>query len=218
MQLDQIANSYDNWYDTSKGKRIFEAELECLQKVCPACRGRWLEVGVGTGRFASQMGVKEGSDPSSAMLEIAASRGITTYQGIAEELPFEANRFDGILMVFTLCFIDSPKKSLAQCGRILKDNGQLLVGLIPADSPWGKSYQEKKKQGHPIYSHAHFLTIENIIAIANKFGFKLDESACTLFCKSDELPEIPSKIESGISKQAGYAVLLFSKKVHGCLK
>ena len=143
--FDSLAQSYDNWYDTRKGKQIFEAELECLQKVCPVCQGRWLEVGVGTGLFASRMGIKEGIDPSFAMLELAASRGIITYQGNAEDLPFEAKSFDGILMAFTLCFIDSPDKALTQYHRILKDNGQLLVGLIPADSPWGKSYQEKKK-------------------------------------------------------------------------
>lgn len=212
MQFDSIANSYDQWYDTRKGKQIFEAELNCLQKVCPTCQGRWLEVGAGTGRFASRMEIKEGIDPSPAMLEIAASRGVRTYQGSAEDLPFEANSFDGILMAFTLCFIDSPDKALSQCHRILKENGQLLIGLIPADSHWGKSYEEKKKQGHPIYSHAHFLTIENTIAIAENPGFKLHESACTLFCEPDELPQIAPEIESGIFEQAGFSALLFFRK------
>ncbi len=209
--FDTLAPSYDNWYDTKKGKQIFEAELECLQKVCPTCQGRWLEVGVGTGRFACRMGIKEGIDTSSAMLELAASRGITTYLGSADDLPFEAKSFDGILMAFTLCFIDSPKKALTQCHRILKDNGQLLIGLIPAESPWGKSYQEKKKQGHPIYSHAHFLTIENTIDIGNKSGFKIKKSACTLFCRPDELPQDCINIEPGIFEQVGFAALLFSK-------
>ena len=209
--FDSLAQSYDNWYDTPKGKQIFNAELECLQKVCPACQGRWLEVGVGTGRFASQMEIKEGIDPSSVMLEIAASRGIRTYEAIAEDLPFEANSFGGILMAFTLCFIDSPEKALSHCHRILKEKGQLLIGLIPAKSPWGKSYQEKKKQGHPIYSHAHFLTIKNSIAIANTSGFELKKSACTLFCKPDDLPKIPLRIETGTDEQAGFAAMLFTK-------
>ena len=212
QSFDNLAKQYDNWYDTRKGKQIFEAELKCLQKVCPDLQGRWLEVGVGTGRFASRMGIEEGIDPSSVMLELAASRGIRTYLGSVEGLPFEANSFDGILMAFTLCFIDSPDKALTQCHRILKENGQLLVGLIPAESPWGKSYQEKKKQGHPIYSHAQFLTIENTIAITNKSGFELHESACTLFCNPDALPKIFPQIETGTDEQAGFAALLFFKK------
>jgi ubiquinone/menaquinone biosynthesis C-methylase UbiE len=209
--FDNLAEQYDNWYDTRKGKQIFEAELKCLQKICPACQGRWLEVGVGTGRFACRMGIKEGIDPSSTMLALAASRGVRTYQANAEDLPFEAKSFDGILMAFTLCFIDFPDKALSQCHRILKDNGQLLIGLIPAESPWGKSYQEKKKQGHTIYSHAHFLTIKNTIAIANKSGFELHESASTLFCKPDELPKTYLRIEKDTDEQAGFVVILFTK-------
>jgi ubiquinone/menaquinone biosynthesis C-methylase UbiE len=211
MQFDQIANSYDQWYDSSKGKQIFDAELKCLQHICPKCEGRWLEVGVGTGRFANRMEIKEGVDSSTAMLELAALRGITIYQGYAEELAFDSDSFDGILMAFTLCFIDSPKKALSQCRRMLKDNGQLLIGLIPAESPWGKSYQEKKKEGHPIYSHARLLTIENTIAITKTFGFQLEKSACTLFCKPDELSQDWLNIEPGIFEQAGFAALLFSK-------
>lgn len=209
--FDSLARPYDSWYDTSKGKQIFEAELECLHKVCPICQGRWLEVGVGTGRFANRMDIKEGIDPSPAMLELAASRGVTTYQGYAEELAFDADSFDGILMAFTLCFINFPEKALNQCHRILKANGELLIGLIPADSAWGKAYQEKKKQGHPIYSHAHFLTIERTIKIAEKSGLEFKESACTLLCMPDELQKASPDIESGTSEQAGFAALLFFK-------
>jgi len=209
--FDSLAESYDKWYDTQRGKQIFETELKCLQKVCPTCEGRWLDIGVGTGRFSSRMEIKEGIDPSPFMLELAASRGITTYLGNAEEFPFDASSFDGILMAFTLCFIKAPEKALSQCHRILKDNGQFLIGLIPAKSPWGKSYQKKKKQGHPIYSHAHFLTIENTIAIAKTSGFKLKKSACTLFCKPDELPQACLNIEPGIFEHAGFSAMLFSK-------
>ncbi|MBN1804978.1 MAG: class I SAM-dependent methyltransferase [Sedimentisphaerales bacterium] len=205
------AKSYDQWYDTFRGRQIFDAELECLQSVSPICEGRWLEVGVGTGRFASRMGIKEGIDSSAAMLELAAWRGITTYSGYAEDLPFEMSSFGGILMTFTLCFIELPEKALNQCQRVLKPDGQLLIGLILADGPWGKAYQEKKNHGHPIYSHARFLTIENTIAIAKKSGFGLQRSACTLFFEPDELPSIPADIEQGISEQAGFAALLFSK-------
>ena len=209
--FDTLARSYDNWYNSSKGRQVFEAEVNCLQYVCPKCEGRWLEIGVGTGRFAERMGIKEGIDPSSSMLELAASRGITAYLGYAEDLPFKVSTFDGILMAFTFCFIEFVEKSLSECYRILKPNGQLIIGLIPSDSSWGKSYQQKKSQGHPIYSNARFLTIESTIAISEKSGFRLKESVCTLFCKPDELSRANLNVEAGISEQAGFAALLFSK-------
>jgi SAM-dependent methyltransferase len=70
--LDAIAEIYDRWYDSPQGRTIFDAELKCLRLLCPRCLGRWLEVGVGTGRFASTLGISEGTDPSPRMLEIAA--------------------------------------------------------------------------------------------------------------------------------------------------
>jgi len=150
-------------------------------------------------------------DPSPAMLELAASRGVTTYRGQAEALPFEANTFDGILMAFALCFIERPEKALSQCHGILKPDGQLLIGLIPADSPWGSAYQEKRNQGHAVYRHARFLTINNTTAIAERSGFKLKASAGTLFCKPNELLQSTLSIEPGIHECAGFAALLFIK-------
>jgi ubiquinone/menaquinone biosynthesis C-methylase UbiE len=76
--FDTIADSYDRWYDSPEGRAIFNAELKCLRRLCEQLAltsARWLETGVGTGRFASMLGIAEGMDPSSRMLEIAAARG-----------------------------------------------------------------------------------------------------------------------------------------------
>ena len=103
--FDPIADSYDQWYDAPEGRAVFSAELACLRLLCTPCGGRSLEVGVGTGRFTSALGVAEGVDPSGQMLEIAAGRGIQTYTGTAEDLPFADDTFDGLLLALTLCFV-----------------------------------------------------------------------------------------------------------------
>ena len=54
--FDPIADAYDRWYDAPEGKAIFREELLCLQELCGDGSGRWLEVGVGTGRFAAALG------------------------------------------------------------------------------------------------------------------------------------------------------------------
>ena len=64
-----IADAYDRWYDTPEGQALFHAEVDCLCLLCKELRGRWLEVGVGTGRFAVALGVKEGIDPSPQMAD-----------------------------------------------------------------------------------------------------------------------------------------------------
>jgi len=70
-KFDPIADVYDRWYDAPEGRAIFAAELKCLRALCGHFNDRWVEVGVGTGRFASMLGIGEGIDPSLRMLEIS---------------------------------------------------------------------------------------------------------------------------------------------------
>ena len=58
----------------------------------------WLDVGVGTGRFAHALGIPVGVDPSPNMLALAAARGIVTHEARAEALPFAPESFDSVPM------------------------------------------------------------------------------------------------------------------------
>ncbi|ARN57297.1 class I SAM-dependent methyltransferase [Sedimentisphaera salicampi] len=209
--FDNFSKRYDEWFERTKGRRIFEAELKCLQYICPPVQGRWIEAGVGTGRFAAGMGISEGIDPSSAMLEIAASRGIKTYQGYAEDMPFSVQEFDGIMLAFTLCFIESPKKALAECWRLIRPEGKLLIGIISSDNPWGRQYKKKKSEGHPIYKYASFLPLADTIELTKQARFELEKSACTLFWEPDEICEGEIEIRNGTSQDAGFTAMLFNK-------
>ena len=179
--FDPIAGSYGQWYDAPEGRTIFSAELACFRMLCVPSGGRWLEVGVGTGRFASSLGIVEGVDPSPRMLEIAAGRGIRTYTGTAESLPFADDTFDGVLLALTLCFVADSKRAAMECRRVLRAQGRLLVGHIAADSSWGRHYEEKKAAGHPVYSHARFLATAQVVSLMENAGFRLQSAASTLF-------------------------------------
>jgi SAM-dependent methyltransferase len=210
--FDKIADTYDQWYDSPEGEAIFNAEAMCLKQLGGSFTGRWLEVGVGTGRFASNLGIIEGIDPSFGMLKIAAARGIQTYAGRAESLPFPDESFDGILMALSLCFITEPDQALKECFRILQPSGRLLLGVVPGESYWGESYEKKKITGHPIYSLADFKSSSEIIAITENAGFSLQRTACTLFWKPESRPETNPRVDEGISPGAGFLCLLLSKK------
>lgn len=97
--FDPIAAEYDKWYDSPVWKAILGAEIACIRQACGGrFAGRWLEIGVGTGRFASALGIGEGVDPATRMTEIAARRGVQTYTGQAEDLHFPDGFFDGTLL------------------------------------------------------------------------------------------------------------------------
>ena len=107
--------------------------------------GKGLEVGVGTGRFASRVGIKVGVEPAQAMASIARQRGIEVYEARAEVLPFADESFDSVLLVTTICFLKDPPQALRETRRVLKSLGHLVIGMIDENSPLGKSFEAKKR-------------------------------------------------------------------------
>ncbi len=205
------AAEYDAWFDSESGRIVFAREVACLRKVMSPPTGQWLEVGVGTGRFAAALGVMDGIDPSDAMRAMAEQRGIRTVEGVGESLPYADRIFDGILMTTTLCFLADPAKSFEECHRVLKKTGRLVVGLIPADSPWGRLYARKAAQGHPIYSAATFHSPEDVIRLANGSGFEFQEAWCCLLTPPEDLTgEGPP--HCGIVPDAGFVTMAFMKR------
>jgi ubiquinone/menaquinone biosynthesis C-methylase UbiE len=212
MQIfDRNANTYDAWYDTSNGKAIFNAELKCLRSLSDCSQGRWLEVGTGTGRFASGLGVFLGIDPSIPMLRIAATRGVAVCAGRAEELPFPSGLIDGVLMAMTLCFIADPGHALEECRCILRPEGRLLLGIVPAESPWGLEYQRKKAELHPVYSRAYFMSLIQTLSLAKNTGFVFLKGSSSLFWHPGGIPEPEPRMSAEITESAGFVGLLFAK-------
>ncbi len=78
--FNELAEAYDSWFD-EEGKLIFATEVRALQSVLASLPEPWLEIGVGSGRFAQVLGIGTGLDPSGKLLEIAKKRGIKTCQG-----------------------------------------------------------------------------------------------------------------------------------------
>ena len=208
--FDRMAEKYDRWYDSPEGGAIFREELDCLRLLRSGPYDQWLEVGVGTGRFASALGVTEGVDTSPAMLAYATRRGVRTEVGTAEALPYPDRSFNGVLVVATLSFVKDPTQALVECARVLTPNGTLLVGIIPAEGPWGREYARKASEGHPVYSHARFLSIEQLQDLAADADLELEESASALFWPPGRPPDEPPRIERTALTGAGFVALRFT--------
>jgi SAM-dependent methyltransferase len=207
----RFADRYDAWFDSPEGSAIFSAEVECVSRLLPPDLSRWLEVGVGTGRFASALGIKHGLDPSMPMLEKAARLGIATRQATAENLPQPTASLDGILLVVTLCFLTDPEKAMAEFARVLRPGGQLLTGIVPAASAWGRFYQDKAEKGHHFYSVARFYTCREAKHLATRAGFEFVRGASTLPLEpGEDLSNIPQL--NGIVERCGFVAMLFSAR------
>jgi len=209
--FERLADRYDAWFESERGRRIFQIEEECIRDLLEEMPRPWLEVGVGTGRFAAALGVEEGVDPSVAVLRYASQHGVRTRIGKAEDLPYESNRFGVTLLVVTLCFLDDPAQALRECRRVLRQDGYAIVGLVPLDSPWGEAYARKGAEGHPFYSVARFYTARQVIGFAEQAGFYLDRATSCLFEGPDRDVEKYGRPKEGIVKNAGFVGLRFKK-------
>ena len=97
--FDKNVEDYEAWYD--KYPEVFESELAAVReqflKLPENIRG--IEVGIGTGRFAQPLGIKEGIEPSEEMAKKAVNRNIEILKGAAEYLPYGDLQYDFVLFV-----------------------------------------------------------------------------------------------------------------------
>jgi len=197
--FDSLSFRYDKWFE--KHKFAYRTEVELLKKLVPSS-GRGLEIGVGTGKFAEALGIKEGTDISEKMLEIAALRGVTTTLSAAENLPYQKESFDYALLMMTICFVDSPEKSLLEASRVLKPGGFLVAGIIDKNSKMGQEYKSKDS---PFYKSATFFSAEELLAMLKEAGFGNFEILQTLFENYKDLTGL-DRIEKGYGQGSFVAV------------
>ncbi|WP_232473522.1 class I SAM-dependent methyltransferase [Thermococcus profundus] len=183
---------YENWFE--RNRYAYLSELEAVKMLLPK-EGKGAEIGVGTGRFAAPLGIKLGVEPSKAMAEIARTRGIKVIEGTAENLPFEDESLDYLLMVTTICFVDDPEKALREAHRVLRPGGALIIGFVDRNSPIGRFYEEHKNES-TFYKEARFFSTEELLELLKKVGFRGFEIVQTLFHRLDEIKSV-EPVKSG---------------------
>lgn len=173
--FDKNFKKYDNWYD--KNRLAYLSELELLKKIVPKNK-KGLEIGVGTGRFAKELGTEFGIDPSLKMLKIAKNRNIKCVVAKGENLPFQDNFFDYLTIIITICFTKNPARILAEAKRVLKEKGKIIVAIVDKNSFLGKFYQQKESI---FYKYANFFSVSGISELLKAQGFSQLSFFQTLF-------------------------------------
>ncbi len=204
------AADYDRWFDETEGRMIFESEVRAIRLLMKDLAPPFLEIGVGSGRFAKAIKIRYGVEPSDTLLQMAMMRGIRAERAYGEELPFPSGVFGAVFVLFTLCFVEEPEKVISEAKRVLRDGGGLVVGIINRESRWGKLYQKKGVEGHPIYRHARFFSPREVEALLQTAGLKVKAHSSTLYQQPGE-PYDESAI-TGFSGEAGFVCILASKE------
>lgn len=160
--------------------------------------GFGVEVGVGTGVFASELNTSVGLDLALNAIRIAKKKGIDVILGDAEFLPFKGECFDYVSSILTICFLENPESSFKEAWRILRHGGKVIICFIPQDSSLGSLYLRKKAEGHRFYKYANLYTKEEVEKMLQKTNFQTKEYVATLLEQgsSTKVEEPPSEISN----------------------
>jgi len=205
--FEKYTSQYEAWFE--RHYFTYQSELSAIIQMLPA-KGKGIEIGIGSGRFAAPFGIRYGIEPSQKMIELAVQKNIHVMKGIAEFLPIGDEKFDFALMVTTICFLDKIEKALQEIHRILRPNGCVIIGFVDKKSLIGRKYQKNKKK-NVFYREATFYSVDEVINYLKHAGFHQFIFYQTIFSTLNQITKI-EPVKQGYGK--GSFVVIRGKKNH----
>ena len=162
------ADAYDTWYRSRQGQEFDRSLSTMLARFLdPKAGDRALDVGCGSGNhllLLNRLGLDiSGLDASTYMIRKAKERlghRCTLKVGMAEDLPFEDNEFDYIVMIHTLEFLGDPLPAIREAGRVARQ--KVLVGVMNTFSCDGVRRRIQGYFGDPLFRHTRFFNLWEI--------------------------------------------------------
>lgn len=153
---------YDAWYRAHP--KEYSDQVDFLRNIIPA--GRGVEIGVGTGRFASMLGIEYGVDRVRSMVDEASARGVRAFVADAESMPFEDGFFDYAFSIVTLCFLERPEKVLTEAKRVAR---AVITVILDRDTEYIRNIM-KHRMG--FYRYATFYNESELVEMYRKLSFR----------------------------------------------
>jgi SAM-dependent methyltransferase len=123
------------------------------------------------------------------MLTRAAARGLVTVEGTAEALPFGRSCFDHVLVVTTICFVDSPSRMIDEAHRVLRPRGKIVIAFIDREGLLGRHYLAHQSESI-FYRDAVFYSAPEVDELLRQGSFVVRAWGQTLFRPLAEVKEI----------------------------
>jgi ubiquinone/menaquinone biosynthesis C-methylase UbiE len=153
---------YDSWYE--EHQKEYYDQIGFIRKVLPG--GKGLEIGVGTGRFASALGIQYGIDIVPAMVEMSRRRGVNAIVADAYDLPFGEKSFDYSLNMVTICFLENPEKALLEAKRV---SSKVISVILDRNSEYVREISSRPRG---FYRYARFYSRDELYEVYRKCGFQ----------------------------------------------
>lgn len=167
--MSDFSDDYTNFLKT----RSFKAKIYRKYFLYPILSkyldGNCIDIGCGLGDFLNYRKNTVGFDVNVSNVEFCRSIGLNAKKMELDKLDLPDDSIDSIIFDNVLEHIKEPTSIILEIYRVLKDNGNLVVG-VPGVNGFNKA------PDHEIY-----YTPENLDATFNRFGFKLIKMIYTPF-------------------------------------
>ena len=194
MLFDDYAKEYDSWF--IENDKIYQSELNAVESLLDKDKN-YIEIGVGTGLFASKLNIKEGIEPAKKMGEVAEKRGVKVINAFAENLPYLDKSVEGLLMVTVDCFIKDISKVFNEVKRVLKDDGNFVMAFLDRETPLGVGY-EKNKADSVFYKDSIFRSSAEMKEEFKKAGLKVVSTKQTVYSFNNEVQPVKEGNGEGV--------------------
>lgn len=141
--FDSYAAEYDSWF--IKNSNVLESEVKLVAS-CMQNAGDVLSIGCGSGLFEKILRdeygiiIRKGIEPSAAMAEIAAKRGMDVMIATGEEADYGTEQYDTVLFNGCPCYMQDLGLALRKAFTSLRKGGKVVVIDVPKESPYGLIY------------------------------------------------------------------------------
>ena len=98
-------------------------------------KGSTLDIGCGIGDMLAFKASSTGVDINPHTVDYCKALGFNAYLMQPDQLSFPDKHFDSVLLDNVLEHIENPNQLLQEIGRVLRDDGSLLIG-IPGTRGW----------------------------------------------------------------------------------
>lgn len=165
-----------DWYRTPMGHMVRRIVQSYLNDFWPELAGkRVLVVGYGVpyvhlwGKETDVFLAMTGKMGVMHWPESGKNRSLLTW---SSELPFASESFDRVLLVHALEFADDELKTLAECTRVLKNDGRLMTVVPNRNGAWSRREVSPFARGKPFSASQlqRSFTKNNLLMTQSTFG------------------------------------------------
>jgi SAM-dependent methyltransferase len=149
-----------------------EADVRHLEAVP---QGRLLDVGCGSGEWLATMRELgwqvEGVDFDENAIRVAKQSKLPVHHGSLEQQNFPNESFDAVVLNHVIEHVLNPIDTLAECARILKRGGKLVL-FTPNSSSLSHQLFKQNWRGLEPPRHLHIFSMQSMHLLLERAGFK----------------------------------------------